>query len=259
MSLNQIVEYIKQCKLQHLDLDDEGIWSKGYLPVSQLIDNPGVYKDRVEFHYVHVWLIFPHEPLMICGPLPDWLSRKWCIYTFNNTDDSLCVWRCLAIFRRIRHNQPGLGERITRDALDLVRKLYGKLNIQVCNIRPTKLVDFGNTASRFRLYEPTPDNPLLWMLSFGKVQYRRSLLSVDIGLLKGHCFHTRNLGVLANHWECVVCQQRFSHHNNYNRHVTKKWCTGRQPNLLCDRGKFKCIIVLELKILDLLHPWDGQG
>ena len=31
-----------------LNLDDEEVWSKAYLPASRLTDNPGIYECRVE-------------------------------------------------------------------------------------------------------------------------------------------------------------------------------------------------------------------
>ena len=43
-------------------------------------------------------LIASNEPLMGCGPLPDWLRKKRCIHSLDTFDDNLCVWRCLAIY-----------------------------------------------------------------------------------------------------------------------------------------------------------------
>ena len=76
----------------------------------------------------------------------------------------------------------------------------------------------------------------------GHAHHRSSLPNTDIGLYEGHCFYIKNLDVLANHWECAECQQRFTSHNNYERHVTEKRCTGGQPKLVCDDGKFKHIM-----------------
>ena len=38
------------------------------------------------------------------------------------------------------------------------------------------------------------------------------------------------------------CQQRFTHHDNYDRHVAENMCTGRKPKLVCPGEKFKHII-----------------
>ena len=116
--------------------------------------------------------------------------------------------------------------------------------MRVCDVRLTKLIDFENIASRFqvniRLYESI--NQLVWRLVFGQAHHRRYLMNADIGLYQGHCFYIKNLNGLANHWKCPGCQQRFTCHDNYNRHVTEKWCTGGQPKLVCDGGKFRQIM-----------------
>ena len=54
MSLSQIEEYVKQCELLHLNLDNEGVWSRAYLPAARVTNNPRVYEGRVEFHHVRI-------------------------------------------------------------------------------------------------------------------------------------------------------------------------------------------------------------
>ena len=103
-----------------------------------------------------------------------------------------------------------------RDALSLAREFYEQPNLRVSDMRPTKLIDFKNIASRFqvniRLYESI--NSSVWKLVFGQVQHRRSLPTIDIGLYDGRRFHIKELKVLANHWERSECQQKFTHHDN---------------------------------------------
>ena len=53
-SLSQIKEYIRQCKLRHLNLDDERVWSKAFLPAMRITNNPGVYEGCFEFRHVQV-------------------------------------------------------------------------------------------------------------------------------------------------------------------------------------------------------------
>ena len=91
-SLREIENYIKECELRRLDLEDSEIWSKAYLPATRIVDNPNVYEGRVIFLNVHIKLISSNEPLMGCGPLPDWLKSKKCIYTvLIHFKDNLCV------------------------------------------------------------------------------------------------------------------------------------------------------------------------
>ena len=62
-------------------------------------------------------------PSMGCGPLPDWLRKKCCIYSIATFDDNLCVWRCLAICEQ-QDIQKGT-EFVTRTAKNLPREYYG--------------------------------------------------------------------------------------------------------------------------------------
>ena len=147
-SLSQIEEYIRQCELQHLNLDDEGVWSKAYLPVMRITNNPGVYEGHVEFRHVQVQLISLNEPLLGCSPLPNWLRGERCIYSIDNTDDNLCVCRCLVISERLRRNWQRPEEDTTREALNLVREFYNQPKLRVRDVRATKLVDFEKTSLR---------------------------------------------------------------------------------------------------------------
>ena len=118
-----------------------------------------------------------------------------------------------------------------RDSVNLAREFYGNPNLCICDVRPAKLIDSENITSRFqvniRLYEHIAHS--VWKLVFGT-------------LISAYLIYIKNLDGLANHWECVGCQQRFSHHDNYNRHVTKNRCTSGKPKLICDGGKFKHIM-----------------
>ena len=243
-SLRKIEDYIKQCELKRLDLDNAEVWNKAYLPASISTDKPGTYEGRVEFKHIHIKLISSNEPLLGCGSLPDWLHWKRCIYALDNEKDNLCVWRCLVISKRIRENRPRPEERTTRDALQLAREFYNQPNLPVRKVRPTKLIDFERIAAKFqvniRLYEPK--NQSTWKLVFGQNQFRESRSNLDIGLCEGHCFFIKDINLLANHWECTGCQQRFSYHQHYHRHITEERCTGGQPKLLCPGEKFKRIM-----------------
>ena len=125
----------------------------------------------------------------------------------NNTDDILCVWRCLVISEKIRHNQARPAVNTTRDALKLACGFYEQLNLRVSDVRLTKLIDFEKTASmsqvNIRLSESV--NQSVWKLVFGHIHHRSSFPNIDIGLHEGHCFYIKDLDVLANHWECVGC------------------------------------------------------
>ena len=69
-------------------------------------------------------------------------------------------------------------------------------------------------------------NQSAWRLVFGEVADTRKDKNIDIGLNERHCFYIKDFDVLTSHWECGECQQRFPHHDNFDRHVAGKWYAG---------------------------------
>ena len=78
-SLKDIQACIGECEQKHLDLDNEEVWSKAYLPRDRRTDARGNYEGEVIFKHVQIKLVASNEPLMGCGPLPGWLRHKCCI------------------------------------------------------------------------------------------------------------------------------------------------------------------------------------
>ena len=201
--LSQVEEYIKQCKLRHLDLDDEEVWSKAYLPAARITNDSGVYEGCVNF----TMSTFGSSHRMSCCwvvvlcPIGFTKSGVF-IYAIDNMNDNLCVLQSLAIFKRIRHNWTRPAEDTRRNALNLACEFYKQPNLLVSDVRPTKPIDLKNIALRFqvniRLYKSL--NNSVWMLAFGQVQHRKSLPNIDISLYEGHCFYIKDLNILANHW-----------------------------------------------------------
>ena len=98
-SLKEIQAFIEECEQKRLDLDNKEVWSKAYLPATRTTELRGNYEGKVLFMHVQTRLVASNEPLMGCGPLPDWLRDKRSIYAMDTFDDNLCVWRCLAIYK----------------------------------------------------------------------------------------------------------------------------------------------------------------
>ena len=65
-SLKEIQAYIKECEQKRLDLDNEEVWSKAYLPATRTKEVPGNYDDKVVFKHVQIRLVASNEPLMGC-------------------------------------------------------------------------------------------------------------------------------------------------------------------------------------------------
>ena len=75
-SLKEIQAYIEECEQKRLDLDNEEVWSKAYLPATRTTEARGNYEGKVIFKYVQIRMVASNEPLMSCGPLPDWLRTS---------------------------------------------------------------------------------------------------------------------------------------------------------------------------------------
>ena len=111
---------------------------------------------------------------MGCGPLPGWLRGKRCIYALDAFGDNLCVWRCLAIYKRLAcGGKNRVQERNCDATLVLAREYYGDNNLKKRDVRATKLVDFEGIARHHNvnimLYEPKKNAVSVWRLVYGKV------------------------------------------------------------------------------------------
>ena len=247
-SLSDIKEFIEECERKRLDLDDNEFWSKAYLPHERTVETLGSYEGKVVFDQVQIRLVSTNEPLLGCGPLPDWLRKKRCIYAVDGRDertDNLCVWRCLAIYSRGWENRE--TERTTREALKLAREYYENDKLARKDVRPTRLVDFEGIAKKLkiniRVYEPKSDTKeTSWMLVFGKNRYKARLDTINLGMFKGHCFYIKKMEVLCQKWECIACHQVFTRSENLTRHLTDGSCNGGQPKLIYKGRKFKRLL-----------------
>ena len=99
-SLEEIQAHIDEFERRRLDLENEEVWSKAYLPTTRTTEARGNYEGKEIFRHIQIRLVASSESLMGCGPLPDWLRKKRCIYAIDTFDDNLCIWRCLAICKR---------------------------------------------------------------------------------------------------------------------------------------------------------------
>ena len=68
-SLKEIQAYVEDCKQKRLDLENEEVWSKTYLPATKTTETRGSYEDKVLLRYIQIRLLAYDEPLMGCEPL----------------------------------------------------------------------------------------------------------------------------------------------------------------------------------------------
>ena len=246
-SLADIEAFIQQCEMKRLDIEDVEFWSKAYVPAERTIETPGAFEGRLIFDHVQIKIISTREPLLGCGPLPDWLRKKRCIYALDGTEesiDNLCMWRCLAVHYRGDRKQR--EKRTTREALKLAREYYENPKLKREDVRATKLVDMEGISKKFnvniRIFEPrTNSEKAPWRLVYGQNQYRKGRKDdINLGMLAGHCFYIKKMDVLTQSWECEVCKQLFTREYHLRRHKERE-CEGVKTTIICPGKKVKRI------------------
>ena len=118
---------------------------------------------------------------MGCGPLPEWLAKKRCLYSIGKYKDNLCVQRCLAIYNRIKAGRENQVEKFTcKAALELAQVYYGDQTLEKETVRATKLVDFEGIAKHHEfnimLYESKGDvgkHQEIWRLAQSQFAYSK--------------------------------------------------------------------------------------
>ena len=78
-SLEEIQAYTEECEQKRLNLENEELWSKAYLPTTRTTETQSSFQGKVIFKHVQIRLVASNEPLIGCGTLPDW-SRKKTLY-----------------------------------------------------------------------------------------------------------------------------------------------------------------------------------
>ena len=197
--------------MQRLDVEDGEFWSKAYLLSERTIETPGAFEGKLIFDRVQIKIILTREPLLGCGPLPDWLRKKRCIYALDGTEDRIdnsCMWRCLAVHYRGDRKQR--EKFTTRKALNLASEYYENPKLKRENVCVTKLVDMEGISRKFkiniRFFEPRENSEKApWRLVYGHNQYGKCRKSdINLGMLDGHCFYIKKMDVLTQSWECEV-------------------------------------------------------
>ena len=230
-SLEAIEAFIEQCEMQRLDIEDVEFWSKAYLPPERTIETPGAIEGKLIFDHIRIKIISTREPLLGCGPFPDWLRKKRCIYGpdgVKEETDNLCVWRCLAV--HYRGDRKKREKFTTRKALNLAREYYKDPNLKRGDVRAMKLVDMEYSGRivegisqkfniNIRIFEPkTNSEKAPWRLVYGQNQCRKGRKDdINLGMLAGHCFYIKKMDVLTQSWECEVCKQLFTQKRNLRR------------------------------------------
>ena len=65
-SLKEIQAFIEECEQKRLDLDNEEVWSKAFLPTTRKTEVRANYEGKAVFKHVQIRLVASSEPLMGC-------------------------------------------------------------------------------------------------------------------------------------------------------------------------------------------------
>ena len=265
-SLEAIEAFIKQCEMQRLDIEDAEFWSKAYLPPERTIETPGAFEGKLIFANIRIKIISTREPLLGCGPFPDWLRKKRCIYGLDGVEEkteNLCVWRCLAVHYREKRKQR--EKRTTREALNLAREYYENPTLKRKDVHATRLVDMEGISRKFniniRIFEPkTNSEKAPWGLVYGYDQCRKERKDdINLGMLAGHCFYIKKMDILTQSFECEVCKQLFTRERNLRRHKESD-CEGVKTTIICQGKKVKRMVNKSENRVDRVHVGvDGEA
>ena len=81
-------------------MENEELWSKAYLPATKTTEARSNNAGKVTSRHVQIRLAASNKALLGCKPLSDWLRNKRCIYAVDTFNGNMCVWHCLAIYKR---------------------------------------------------------------------------------------------------------------------------------------------------------------
>ena len=106
-NLKDAEKWINEKENQRLDIDK--------------IKRPNTKRTFVKFENIEVKAVFGEQPPLGEGPLPDWLrnlAHGRQMASLDTFDDNLCLWRCIAVYRR------ALPNRSTQAARELAKSYF---------------------------------------------------------------------------------------------------------------------------------------
>jgi len=122
------------------------------------VERPNTRRVFQRWVQVEVKAILVEQSLLVQGRLPDWLHNKKGLYALDTFDDSMCLFRCIAVHRGVRPN------RCTEKAVELAKQFVGANDQQVQLLHTVEFTELKKGEEKFKLgirvYEPTEDG--LW-------------------------------------------------------------------------------------------------
>ena len=173
---------------------------------------------RSRWVQVEVKAILVEQPLLGQGLLPDWLRNKKGLYALDTFDDSMCLFRCIAVHRGAR------PDRCTQEAIELAKQFRWWSNDQQKVLRAVELTELKKVEEKLKLgirvYEPSEDGT--WRLIRQPAHYETvGIKTMTIGWYDGHAFLIKDIKKVANIYACAHCNQQFTQATHLQRHADR--------------------------------------
>ena len=174
------------------------------------IDRPNtkwVFQSTV---FVDLKIILDRQPLQIgVGRLPDWLRNKREVISLDTYDDSLCIFRCLAVHQgaHIRDNVQRTRE-LARSFFAAHPQLHGNYNVNVITLQHFHLLE-RHFKQGIAAYSVTNDGD--FVLSYMPSRYDKVGHSTrTVGIYKVHAFLITDINKVTNNYTCGECLAGFA-------------------------------------------------
>ena len=183
-----------------------------------------------KFVSVDLKAVLDRQPLQIgLGLLPAWLRNKHQVVALDNYDDSLCLFRCMAVFAGAR---PDRNARVTRQFAQSFFQWHPKLYPGPIPVNKLYWVEkhFQIGIAAYKVTEAGD-----FILAHTPAPYDKLGRPIMlIGIYNEHAFLITDINKVTNNYTCRDCGGRFTRAADLTRHsktcargATKIDCPGR--------------------------------
>ena len=184
-----------------------------------------------EFVSVDLKAVLDRQPLQIgLGLLPAWLRNKHQVVALDNYDDSLCLFRCMAVFAGAR---PDKNARLTQTLAQSFFQWHPKLYPGPIPVNKLYWVEkhFQIGIAAYKVTEAGD-----FILAHTPAPYDKLGRPIMlIGIYNEHAFLITDINKVTNNYTCRDCGGRFTRAADLTRHsktcargATKIDCPGRR-------------------------------
>ena len=212
------------------------------------IDRPSTKWVFQKHVLVDLKVILDRQPLQIgLGRLPDWLQNKHEVISLDNCNDTLCLFRCIAVHRGA-HKQD--NTRRARELAQSFSAVYPKLTS--ITLKELHLLE---KHFKYGIAAYSVTNAVYIVLTHTHSHYDKvSHPTMTSGIYEGHAFLILDINKASNNFTCGECMARFTRADNLNLHI--KTCTRGRTEIKCLGNR---ILAPESAFEKAFYPEGGFG